>query len=1622
MFSILDYKITETVHERSPTIVYRALRQSDQVSVILKTFNVEFPTPKAILCLKHEYALLKTLNIKGVIKAFALEKWNNGLVLVLEDIKGDSLAAYLDERPLRWEAVSEIGIQVAENLNALHSQHIIHKDINPNNIIYEPKSKRIQLIDFSIATTHFQTVQKEKNPDRLEGSINYISPEQTGRINCPVDYRTDFYSFGITMYQALTGRLPFNSTNLMELVHCHIAKIPPPPHELITEIPEALAAIVMKCLAKTPEDRYQGAYGLKKDLESCLEAKDLEGQSFLFTPGQKDISNRFQIPQKLFGRDKEKRALMNVFESVRQGASELFVVSGDFGIGITSFVHDIHKSVTLKKGYFISGKFSPLEETQYSPLIQALKELAGLLLSEKEERLKRWKSKLKKNLGVNRGIILDFIPELKPLIVNPPSVPILPPAETQNRTNLVLLQFVLTFCSAQHPLVLFIDDLQWSKLTTLQFIEQLLTDSDSGHLLIIGAYHPDKVEANHQLKIYLEALPKANITIHQINLKPLGNKNITRIFKETLNCEDAEALALSEICLKKTGGNPFFIKQFLLTLFENKLVKLDEKGGFWIPDIQEAYHIEMSDNMVELLVNKIAQLPYKFQKILKLASCIGNRFDLHTLAQINEAALSVTYRTLWNTIQEGLIETSDISYQLDDNIEDADLENDLAQLIQENIHFTFSHDRIRQAAYSIINEADKKKIHLRIGQGILSRTAVENRGKILLNLVNQLNRGSELLSTSNETEQLAWLNLTAGKKAKVSTSFDTAYHYFQRGLSLLNENHWITDYNATLALHEEAAEAAKLCADFNEMERFIQLVLKFAKTILDKIKVYEIKIQAYMVQNLPQKAVETMLLVLELFEIKWSISPNFAQFKIEQLKTRTALIGKKPERLLQLPEMKDPEALAIIRILVAGGYSTLVACPELMPLIGLKSVQLSIKYGNSPQISTAAYACYGWVLSGVMGDVDEGYQFGQLAINLMEQSKITEAIFAKTHVFTESFFTHRKKHICETLDLLLSAYHFGLETGDANYARHAFNTYVNHAYLGGKPLLVLEAEIIKIGNTLNRFQQKDYFNSHHIFQQTISNLLDQGETNCQLTGKFFDEDKTMPFLLERSQKMPLFYLHFNKLYLFYLFGKPKEAVEQAHKAQLYIKSVLGTFILGSFWLYDSLARLSLIGEVKKSEKKRLFKQVKNNQKMLQTWAKHAPMNYSHKWMLVEAELYRLKNKPHQAEDYYEKAINLAKEHSFIYEEALAYELAALFYLSQAKTLIARTYMSSAHYAYSSWGAIAKTKDLEIKYPDLITTNSSNQTIRSSEIASSTTSIPLSTGTIQAMSMDLSSVKKASQSLSGEMILSELSTNLLKIMIENAGAQKGAIIVERSGQLTIEVLGGFDKNTIKVSPPKSNRSNQPIDVLSLPVSILQYVQQTNDTVLLNDTEIEQRFLIDPYIMENQPKSILCLPILHQGSLTSILYLENQLVAHAFPKHRLEILQLLSLQVAIAIENADLYTQLAQEGSQKGEDVYRQTLVDVMRMTLNCWEQATQKDKVQFAEESGIWSVHLDRSQLRTRALDRYLDIKKLPKNPRWREVVKSAYYVLARDISDFTLKQSLEQKLNHLLKIIHHRSL
>ncbi|MBD2525872.1 AAA family ATPase [Nostoc sp. FACHB-133] len=1488
MIALPGFKIVTLLKAGVKAVIYRGIKVKDQCPVIIKGLRPEQCTPNNIEQLKYEYAIAQRLNIAAAVKVYALEMHQGIPYLIMEDFEARSLDQLLDQfqEPISF---LKIAIEITSNLAQIHTHNIVHKDIKPQNILVNLETSQVKIADFGIAAFIPYQQQIVSSSSRIEGSLPYLAPEQTGRMNRGIDHRSDLYSLGITFYEMLTGQLPFQGKDPLEWVHCHIAQSPPYPKKLNHDIPQMLCDIIIKLLSKVAEQRYQSALGLQFDLEKCLKQLETTGEIQSFVLGEQDISERFQIPQKLYGREQELAKLLQAFERVvSQGKPEIVLVSGYAGIGKSSLVKEIHKPIVRERGVFISGKFDQYKrDIPYSTIVQAFQTLVRQILTEPEEQLANWKKRIQAALGNNGRLIADVIPEVELIIGEQPPIPELGPAESQNRFNLVFENFISVFSQKEHPLTVFLDDMQWADSATLNLIQTVITGSSIHYLCFILAYRDNEVDVVHPFSLMMEKICQQGVRKTEIILTPLNLVYVNQLIADTLHSSAERVKPLAQLIIQKTDGNPFFVNEFLKTLYQENLLIFEPPqsptplssplGKGWQWDLAQIEAQGITDNIVNLMIGRMQKLPAATQEVLKLASCIGNRFDLEVLAIVGEQSIQETANALVEAILRGLI----IPIESDETT---------------GRNYRFYHDRVQQAAYALIADESKSIVHLTIGRLLLKNSSYEQVNEQIFDLVNQLNLAVNLIIEQTEKDELVRLNLIAAKKAKASTAYTPAKRLFKVAMNLLAENAWIEQYEQTFTLFRELAECEFLTGNLEQAEQLFELLLLKAESHVDKSNIYMLQIRLYQVAGRYEEALTLGLKALKLFEVTFPDTDEEVQaaIAIERNQISTNLDNRQVSDLINALAIEDLNIKTVISLLTTLGPPTYLGRPHLFPLVVLKAVNYSLKFGNTAD-SCFAYSMYAMLLVSIFHDIPTGYAFSEMTIQLNEKFNDLKLRGVVLHIHGSHINVWRN-HIATDIPFLERGFVGCVEAGDVTMANY-------NGYQGSWQIIQLGSPLSDTYKSLDKYIVFARQSKHEAVYQTIRlqqmllmNLRGLTHQSLTLSNDEFDELYALSILTDAGFVSGIIFYHIIKLIIFFTYGQYAKALKCALKLSKFPVTALALPIETDYILYYSLTLTALYPTVSFPEKEQFLLTLESHHQQLQYWAYHCPENFLHKSQLVAAEIARIQGRDLEAMRFYEQSIASAREQGFVQYEALANELGAKFYLEQEFDLIAKTYLQEAKNTYLRWEASAKVKHLEESYPQLLPQQ---------QLISNGTFI--TTGE----HLDFLSVVKASQSISSEIVFSRLLKTLMQIVIEQAGAEIGYLLLEHEQNLVIEVEAKVNSHAEKLNVSRPVFDGEISQVI--PQSMLNYVQRTQETVILQNATEQNMFSGDEYVIQKQPKSVLCLPIARQSKLLGILYLENNLIPSAFTQEKLSVLDILTVQIAISLENARLYQGL--ENSQE-----------------------------------------------------------------------------------------------------------
>ncbi len=1373
-----------------------------------------------------------------------------------EDAQFFYLAENAGEGPARLESCASFHLggalavcrAVADSLRQVHQSIELHQAVCPANLRINRDGTAELRQDVNVP-------------------LAYISPEQTGRMNRGIDYRSDFYSMGVVFYEILTGQLPFPHCDALEMVHSHIARQACPPAEINHQIPPAVGSIIMKLLAKNAEDRYQSLEGVSADLAFCQIALRDTGTVPDFQLAEHDICDHLQIPQKLVGREAEVAQLLASFERVAAGGAELLLITGYSGIGKSSLVNEIHKPIVIGRGYFIAGKFDQFKRNiPYFAIAQAFRELIRQILTESETRIQEWKLRLLNALGPNGQLMIDAIPDLQYVIGAQPKVPHLQATESENRFHYVVRNFVSVFTQPQQPLVVFLDDLQWADEASLKLIQLFMTGMDRPSLLIIGSYRDNEVTAGAPLMQTVDAI-RQQASVATIHLGPLSEQHVCALVADTVRADQDKVTDLAALVHRKTLGNPFFVGKFIKNLYNEKLLYF--ANGQWHWNLDQIEVLAITDNVVDLLAKEIDMLPPDTRHILTLAACIGSRFDFRTLASLAEKSVDEVKVLLQPGLQAGLIMTPDTTF---------------SSVVSGSYSYRFLHDRVQQAAYAGIPEEERKASHLKIGRLLHAVIPEQERDEQLFAIVQQLNQGAELIDSHEERHAFGSLNLLAAKKAKATVAYEAALEYAAAGIALLeadDQNH------APLfrALQMEQLEASFLSHRFAEVTRLGDAMLGQAGDLANTGAVYEVLIHSALYQDRHVDGKVLAFEALRLFGVHIPERVNKVQLIFRLLKIKRLLGSRTQQQILGMAVETDADEILKQKILGRATSACYIANPALFPVLVAKQIGITLERNRFTSELPWALTGYAMVLILRMNELDAANKLGNLVLALSRKSDTlmqADSQGVRVAFGVYAGILHWKQHLATTVMPLYENYRAGLQIGEFEFAIYSLGTSLRTELLLGRHLpTLLDKSRLALSEAM-RLRQKTAADGLRCNIHFIASMMDQ------------DADGSTPWINDDSvTRLTLFFWHLFESCRLQLLDDADAALNSIRQSEAFLSSAACMAVVPVHHFYHAMCLCAAYAGMGRQQQRASLKKLHGLQKQFALWAHHAPMNLLHKWHLIEAERSRIAGNPEAAARHYDLAIDGAREHGYLNDEAMACERAARFYVEIGKAMHARMYMEQAYAKYSTWGATAKLARLEHAWPDLLKPLMARRLVDATLAASSTRRL-----------IDIDTIIKASQTLSGEIQLDNLLEKLMRLLIENAGAQRGVLLLQKEGSLTVQAKIDADGIEVRQDTPASQSAD-------LSLAVMNYVRHTREKVVLSDAGKDVRFNADSYIASVRPKSVLCIPLQKQTALVGILYLENNLALDAFTPERCELLEILSTQIAMSLENAGLYTQLEQK---------------------------------------------------------------------------------------------------------------
>ena len=1504
MSTLPSYELGPLLHEGPEIVVRKARRAGGGAPVTLKMPRSEAPDVRQIARLRHEWQVTRELDVPGVVRVLGLEKMGASVALVLEFFEGRPLDDWLKQGRPDLRTTLRIAIGITDALAAIHGRQVIHKDVKPHNVLVDPATLTVKLTDFGIAARLSEETASPLGPDRLEGTLVYMSPEQTGRMNRVVDDRTDQYSLGVTLYEMLTGRRPFESTDPAELVHAHLARTPVPPHVLAKDVPAAVSAVVMKLLAKNPEDRYQGARGVRADLATCLESLKAGGAVAPFELGQHDVTSVLRLPQRLYGREAEAEVVLAAFTKASAGARGMVVISGYAGIGKSALVNEVRRSIATRGGFLAAGKFDQQgRNAPYAAVMHALRGVFRRILGEPEATLARFRAAIRDALGDHARLVGDLVPELAQILGPLPPLPALGPTETQNRFQMALQDFLRALCRVARPLVLFLDDLQWADPASLKLLELALVDPEAGHLLVIGAYRDHEVDAAHPLTLALAGLRRAGVTLDEVSLGPLEPTQVADFVADALG-RPAEACApLAALAFEKTLGNPFYLGQFLKSLVAEGVVRFDPDTGAFRWDLAEARAHAATENVIDLLSRRVRALPEATQRVLRFAACIGHTFDLQTLSLIAGSSPRTTAAALWEALREGLVVPLDADYKwaADPAGDDAGPVSIEAPF---EVGYRFLHDRVQQAAYASIPEAERPRLHLDVGRLLLSRCDERAREDRLFEIVDHLDEGATLLSDSAERRALARYNLAAGRRAKAGVAYEAAARYLRIGVALLGEAGFEDDYELAFALGREGAECEYLSGRPEAAEGMFERLRGRARTRMEHAGLCHLLMALRHSSLRIVDAIRAGQEGLALFGVKVPETDEeiAAAIDAETAALAEALASRRIEDLVDAPVSRDPEHVMKLELLAHLVPPFCVHDFRLVLWLAHAMVNEGLRHGHT-DVSPHAYGFYAFVIGAAFKRYDEMRRLYSLALALDEKigtpgrrCKVLETVAVGLHHFEPPE---------KVIALFERALRAGLAAGDIVFGCASAMEIAWLELSGIEELRAVGARAEKELAFAQRVKEGFVVEGLTIALQVVANLEGRTQGRGTLSSDEFDEQAWLSRIERDGVHMVVPYYFAAKLLVACVHGDHAAAIDAANAVENRMGPVVGMAVASDMPFHLGLAFARALDVAPTDERGHLAARLAECTGKIAEAAKRCEAGFGQRHALLRAEVARFEGHFGEARELYDAAIAAAREHGAIKVEALANERAAAFYLGRGQEAIARVYLVAAQRAYSRWGASAKVADLSKAHASLL--GMPEERGVGSALGTVTTTASTSTAHI-----DLGALLEAAQALTSEIELDRVIDGVLRVIVASTGASRAVLMRKRGDELRITARRTVDPDHVEIGIDAPA-----VDGKDVPAAVVQLVERTGEPVVLGDAARDERFGRDPFIESRGPRSVLCLGMKHKGRLAGVLYLENGTAAHAFGAARVAFAEFLAAQAAVAVENALLVEEIRRQSQAIGE---------------------------------------------------------------------------------------------------------
>ncbi len=1499
MISIPNYRVEQELYASESSVVVRARRESDGLAVVIKLLRDEYPGREALARLRREHAILKALSVPEVPKAMALEQVGSSLALVMEDSGGEPVDAVARRSGFAPSELLRLAVAIVRAVRAIHAQRVIHKDLKPQHMLLGALGV-VQIIDFGISSELAQERCLEADPDALEGTLAYLAPEQTGRMGRSVDRRSDLYALGVSLFELATGQLPFAAGDPLELVHCHIAKSAPRADALRPGVPAMVASVIEKLMAKSPEDRYQSAAGLLADLERCRAQFQATGAIEPFELGADDLSDSFQVPQKLYGRAGALAVLQSTFDRACGGAPQVLLVSGPSGIGKSALVLELRRQLA-RRGRLVSGKFDPLSRSEpYSALVAACRELVRAVLRASPTALQAKRRALLDALGANARLIIDLVPELE-LVVGPQAQPAaLGPGEARARFEQAFESFLSAMVPSDEPLALFLDDLQWADASSLRLVGRIALGLHRP-ILVVGAYRDGEVSGMHPLLLEVAELARSGAAITRLRLNPLGPDEIAELLSDALRRPAPEVRTLAAVLLEKTRGNPFHLGQFLAGLFRDGLLHPDAASRRWGFDLVAIEGCRIAANAADLVLERLRALAPDAQQLLGLGACIGHEFDSQTMALIAELDRPAQARGLTAALREGALIPLDERYRY---LAQPDAAREL------NARFRFAHDRVQQASYALIDEGQRRAVHLRIGRllrGGLGETPGEEQ---LFAVAQQMNRGIHLLSDPAERDWLAELNLRCAHKAQVTGASALALEHVATALSLLGERGWFDRYAIAFAARMAQAEGEYVSGRPERALAVLDDVDAHAREVLDQVAAENLRTAVYVRLNRIPEGCRTGAAALRRLGVEVPAVDDKAglgaAIAAEAAALQGLLRGRDVASLTRMSEMSDPLDLAKLRTMTGLIPAAYQAIPELHALTVLKATRLTLERGAT-DLTSFILGQYAIVHLAMTGDHAAAYDFGKLGLEV-GLSRANLAAVGPAHFLFGGFIGHWRDPIARSVEHLGLGLRRCLELGDTLHAAYCVGLSALYQIHAGVPLPEVRAALPAAVEMVERLGDR----VNRAYLDVCDRLIDSLSGECEPSGPAGAGIEAAD--LSESAAPVSYWLSWARGMVRFHAGRFDSALT-ALGAEFPLPGMVGV-VDGAF--YSALSHAALARAGASVERERHRRSLAEVLERFERWAALSPANHAHRRALLAAEKADLDGDGERALDLYEEAIAGAKSQGFLQNHALALELCGEFHFSARRARLAQTCLAEAVLAYERWGAKGKARQLAARHADLDLGPGGGDPAGlagAGPLHRKTTTVGKSTSA----ALDLESAMRATQAMASELQSDKLLDQLLRILVENAGAQRGVLIAPRGDELVVEAERTVEPDEVRL------RNGAPLSSAEVPEQVVRYVARTREPVALGDAAADAgSFAEDLYWRAGRARSALCVALLHQGRLAAVLYLENRAAAHAFSPARVARLQFLAAHAAAALANSRLYEQVQAARRELEERVQARTL--------------------------------------------------------------------------------------------------